>query len=30
MRQIRETRKFSWLEIFAGLILVLVIIGTSF
>jgi len=26
MRQVRETRKFSWLEIFAGLMLVLVIV----
>ena len=30
MRQIREAPKFSWLEIFAGLILIVVIIGTSF
>jgi len=30
MRQIRETPKFSWLEIFAGLILIVVVIGTSF
>jgi len=29
MRQTRETTKFSWLEIFAGLILILVVIGTT-
>ncbi len=29
MRQIREAPKFSWLEIFAGLILILVVVGTS-
>jgi hypothetical protein len=29
MRQIRETRKFSWLEIFAGLALIVVVIMTS-
>lgn len=30
MKQIREAPKFSWLEIFAGLILIVVVIGTSF
>lgn len=30
MRQLRRTQRFSWMEIFAGLILVVVIVATSF
>lgn len=29
MNQLRRTPKISWMEIFAGLVLVIVIIGTS-
>lgn len=29
MRQLRRTQRFSWMEIFAGLILVIVILATS-
>jgi hypothetical protein len=29
MRQLRSTQKLSWMEIFAGLILVIVVVATS-